>query len=564
MKGVRVRGYLGRFLLPLAAVAVFAAFVSGAGARVLAGKAAQATTLVVGTEGDPVALDGALVSDGTSLRVLDQISEGLVDLKPGTLQVVPSLATSWKGTKQGAVWTFQLRHGVKFQDGTPFNAKAVCFNFNRWYNFSGSFQNPDATYYWQTVFGGFKSTVGKPDAPAGLGTSLYRSCTTLGRYGVRINLTRKSASFLGALALRNFAIMSPTALVKYGANKGTVDSNGVFHPSGTFSTQHPIGTGPFKLQTWTLGERIVLVRNSSYWGPKAKVSQLIFRPIADNAARLQALQTGEVQAYDLVAPEDVPTIRNNSNLKVLDRSPFNVAYIGFNQAKPPMDKLAVRQAVAYGLDRQAVVKAFFLGRGKVANEFMPPGLFGYAKDVAKYPYNPSKAKSLLQKAGLTLPVKLDFYYFTRARAYLPDPKSTFEAFKASLENSGFSITPHVLPFRPDFLSAVNRGDAGHLYMVGWNGDWGDPDDWVGVFFKHFQKAWGFTNPKLFNLLTRAQGEPNFKKRVKLYEQANRYIMKFLPGVPFAHNRSAMAAQRRVKNLLPSPVQIERYSLVSLG
>src|SRR6266571_9051401 len=168
MKGVRVRRYLGKILLPLAAVVVFAAFGSGAGARVLAGKAAQATTLVVGTEGDPVALDGALVSDGTSLRVLDQISEGLVDLKPGTLQIVPSLATSWKGTKQGAVWTFQLRHGVKFQDGTPFSSRAVCFNFDRWYNFSGSFQNPDATYYWQQVFGGFKSSADGVPLPAAL------------------------------------------------------------------------------------------------------------------------------------------------------------------------------------------------------------------------------------------------------------------------------------------------------------------------------------------------------------------------------------------------------------
>ena len=553
-----------RLVLALGAVVVFATLGTSVSARVNQERAVSAATLVVGTEGDPVALDGALVSDGTSLRVLDQVSEGLVDLKPGTLKVIPSLATSWKGTKQGSVWTFQLRHGVKFQDGTPFNAKAVCYNFNRWYGFKGSFQNPDASYYWQQVFGGFKDTVGNPSQPEGLRTSLYRNCQLRGKYAVRLNLTRKSASFLGALALRNFAIMSPTALVKYGANKGTVDSNGVFHPTGTFATKHPIGTGPFKLQTWTLGERIVLDRNPSYWGAKAKVSRLIFQPIADNAARLQALQTGEVQAYDLVAPQDVPTIRKNSNLKVLDRSPFNVAYVGINQAKPPMNKLAVRKAIAYGLDRVAVVKAFYLGRGTVAKEFMPPGLFGYANNVAKYPYNPTKAKALLRQAGLSLPVPLDFYYFTRARAYMPDPKDTFEAFKASLENSGFSITPHVLPFRPDFLSAVNRGEAGHLYLVGWNGDWGDPDDWVGIFFQSYQKAWGFKNPKLFKLLTRAEGEPNFKKRVLLYQQANRDIMKFLPGVPFAHNKSAMAAQRRVKNLLPSPVQIERYSLVSLG
>jgi peptide/nickel transport system substrate-binding protein len=553
-----------RLVVVLVAFAAFAVFGSGAGARVGAGFAVQATDLVVGTEGDPVALDGALVSDGTSLRVLDQVSEGLVDLKPGTLKVVPSLATSWKGTRQGAVWTFQLRHGVKFQDGTPFNAKAVCYNFNRWYGFKGSFTNPDATYYWQQVFGGFKSTVGKGGSDPNLNKSLYRNCKTLGKYAVRINLTRRSASFLGALALRNFAIMSPTALVKYKANAGSVDSNGVFHPTGTFSTRHPIGTGPFKLQTWTLGERIVLVRNARYWGPKAKVARLIFRPISDNAARLQALQTGEVQAYDLVAPEDVPTIRKNSKLKVLDRSPFNVAYVGFNQAKPPMNKLKVRQAIAYGLDRKSVVKAFYLGRGKVADEFMPPGLFGYANNVTKYSYNPSKAKSLLRSAGLTLPVKLDFYYFTRSRAYLPDPSNTFQAFKASLENSGFSITPHVLPFRPDFLSAVNRGDAGHLYMVGWNGDWGDPDDWVGIFFQNYQKAWGFKNKKLFTLLNKAEAEPNFAKRVAFYQEANRYIMKFLPGVPFAHNKSAMAALRTVHNLLPSPVQVERYSLVSRG
>src|SRR5207247_3752426 len=148
--------------------------------------------------------------------------------------------------------------------------------------------------------------------------------------------------------------------------------------------------------------------------------------------------------------------------------------------------------------------------------------------------------------------------------HLAEPKDPFEAVKASLQNSGFSIKPDLLAVQADFLSAVNRGDAGHLYMVGWNGHWGDPDDWVGIFFKTQQKAWGFNNPKLFNLLIRAQGEPNFKKRVKLYQQANRNIMKFLPGVPFAHNKSAMAAQRRVKNLVPSPVQIERYSIVSLG
>ena len=130
-------------------------------------------TLVFGSSADPVALDGALISDGESGRVIIQIYEGLVALKPGTTNVVPSLATAWKASAGGKSWTFTLRKGVKFSDGTPFNAAAVCANFNRWYNFTGSFQNPSATYYWQTVFGGFKTYDPKSGAPKG---SLFKSC----------------------------------------------------------------------------------------------------------------------------------------------------------------------------------------------------------------------------------------------------------------------------------------------------------------------------------------------------------------------------------------------------
>jgi peptide/nickel transport system substrate-binding protein len=556
-KGVCVRGYFRKLALLFATVAVLTVVGTAGGAAVKGG------TLIFGTEGDPVALDGALVSDGTSLRVLDQISEGLVDQRPGTTVVVPSLATSWKGTKGGRVWTFNLRHGVRFHDNTRFNSKAVCFNFNRWYNFTGSFQSIDATYYWQQVFGGFKSTVGKSSDET-LRTSLYKNCKTLGTYKVQINLTRPSASFLAGMALRNFAIMSPAALVKYGANKGEVDANGVFHPAGTFATKHPIGTGPFKFDSWTLGEKLVISKFSKYWGKKALVDKVIFRPIADNAARLQALQTGEVSLYDLVDPQDFPTVEKNTGLKLQHRGAFNVAYVGIQQDKPPMNKLKVRQAVAYGLDRASAVRAFYGRLGQVAKEFMPPSMEGYAKNVVTYKYNPEKAKQLLREAGLSLPVKLDFYYFTRVRGYLPAPKETFEAFKASLERSGFDITPHVLPFRPDYLSVAHKGEAGHLHMLGWIGDFGDPDNFLGVFFQRPNAEFGFKNPKIHKLLDRAEAETNHKKRVALYQQANRLIMKNLPMVPFAHAKSAFGVQKRIKGLVPSPVQIEWLRLISIA
>jgi peptide/nickel transport system substrate-binding protein len=343
---------------------------------------------------------------------------------------------------------------VKFSDGTPFNAAAVCFNFNRWYNFTGSFQNPSATYYWQTVFGGFKTYDPKSGAPKG---SLYKSCKVVNASTATINLTAPSASFLAALSLPSFSMGSPTAMQKYGANQGTVDANGVFHPTGTYATQHPTGTGPFMLQSWTIGDKLVLVRNPNYWGQPAKLSTLIFKPIADNAARLQALQNGEIQGYDLVEPQDISTIQGDSNLKLLSRPPFNVGIVGMNQSMPPMNNIKVRQAVAYGLDRQSVVKAFYGGRGVVAKEFQPPSLFGYSNNVKQYPYNPAKSRALLKAAGLKLPVKITFWYPTSvSRPYVPDPQKNFEAFSASLTKASASRSPRTLPPGPPITLAGSR------------------------------------------------------------------------------------------------------------
>ena len=115
------------------------------------------------------------------------------------------------------------------------------------------------------------------------------------------------------------------------------------------------------------------------------------------------MQTGEIQGYDLVEPQDVPTIEGDANLQLLDRPPFNVGWVGINHAKPPMDKLEVRQAVAHALNREEVVNSFYGGRGVVAKQFMPKEIVGYADDVQTYEYDPAKSRQLLQQAGLTLP-----------------------------------------------------------------------------------------------------------------------------------------------------------------
>ena len=534
----------------------------GDGTTTEAAGGAEGGTLVFAGAADPVVLDGALVSDGESLRVIDQIFETLVGLKAGTTELEPLLAKSWEASPDGLQWTFKLQTGVTFHDGEAFNAEAVCYNFDRWYNFTGSFQNPSASYYWQTVFGGFAKTDPKSGAPA---DSLYKSCEATDEETVVLSLTKASSSFLGALSLTAFAIASPKALQEFGADEGEVDADGIFHPTGAYGTEHPTGTGPFKFESWTVGDRLVVARYEDYWGDKAKLDKVIFRPIADNAARLQALQNGEIDGYDLVEPQDIPTIEGDTALQLLNRPAFNVAYVGINQSIPPMDKLEVRQALAYGLNRQEVVDSFYSGRGQVAKEFMPPEVEGYADDVTEYPYDPAKSKELLQAAGLTLPVEITFWYPTDvSRPYMPDPQRNFEAFAASLNEAGFKVTPKSAPWRPDYLGTVDEGKA-QVYLLGWTGDFGDPDNFVGTFFQDGQKSWGTIdkpNKEVTDLLDKAESETDIAARTGLYQDANRLIMDWLPGVPYAHSQPALAFTAGITGYEPSPVSLESFATVS--
>jgi peptide/nickel transport system substrate-binding protein len=525
--------------------------------------AAAGGTLVFGTASDPVVLDGALVSDGESLRVIDQIYESLVSLKPGTTELEPGLAKSWEISDDGLSYTFTLQDGVTFHDGEPFNAEAVCFNFDRWYNFTGSFQNPSASYYWQTVFGGFATTEPDSGAPE---ESFFESCTAVDEGTVELKLTKPSSAILGALSLSNFGIASPKALEEFGADEGEVDADGIFHPTGTFGTEHPIGTGPFKFESWTRGDRLVLVRNDDYWGDKASLDSVIFRAIPDNAARLQALQTGEIQGYDLVEPQDMPTIEGDDNLQLLPRPAFNVGYVGINQAKAPLDQIEVRQAIAHGLNREEVVSEFYPEGAEVATQFMPPLVEGYADDVTEYEFDPERSKQLLQEAGLTLPVQIEFWYPSDvSRPYMPDPKRNFEAFRASLEQSGFRVVPKTAPWSPDYLGQVDEGNAG-IYLLGWTGDYGDPDNFVGTFFQNPQKAWGtiaHPNQEVTDKLNEAETETDLEAREGLYQEANRLIMDWLPGVPYVHTKPALAFTANVEGYEPSPVSLESFASVTL-
>ena len=511
-------------------------------------------TLIYAGAADPTYLDPALVSDGESFRITKQIFEGLVDFAPGTTRIVPGLATSWRVSRNGRTYTFNLRGGVRFHDGTAFNARVVCANFNRWYNFQGPFRDASATYYYQQIFGGF---AGQPNA-------LYQGCRAAAPLRAVITLRRKNGPFLPSLVLSAFAMQSPTAMARWGANRGAIQ-NGVFRPTGTYAFQHPTGTGPYRLERWTVGEAVVLRRNQTYWGRRPRLARIIVRPIADNTARVQALQTGEIFGMDLLAPQLVATVRRNSRLKVLSRPPFNVAYVTIVSSKAPMTDIRVRRAVAYGLNRQLVVRSFYAGRAQVAHQFMPPSLPGYEPNVTKYAFNPTRARQLLREAGCGPPCKISFWYPTGvSRPYMPDPKANFEAFKASIEQSGLEVEATSAPWRPDYVAKVNEGTAGHLNLIGWTGDYADPDNFIGTFFQNGSAQFGFNNAQLNGILNRAEQETNQARRVALYKQANRLIMQVLPGVPYAHSTPALGFQRRVQGYFTSPIGTDEFNTVFLG
>jgi peptide/nickel transport system substrate-binding protein len=521
----------------------------------------KTATLVFGTSADPIALDGFLVSDGESLRAIDQMFEGLVSLEPGSTEVVPGLAKSWEASEDGLEWTFELEEGVTFHDGEPFNAEAVCYNFDRWYNAKGSFQNPGATYYWQTVFGGF-ATVDFEGAPE---ESLYESCEATDEHTAVLNITKPSSSFLSALALTNFTIASPKALEEFGADEGKVNAEGVFNATGTYATEHPTGTGPYKFESWDRGEQLTMVANEDYWGDfPGNIGTLVFKPVGDPAAQLQALQAGDIDGYDLVAPEDYETIGGDDQFQLLERPAFNVAYMGFNQDVKPFEDIAVRQAIAHAIDRQEIVDGFYAGQGEVAHQFMPPELFGYADDVTQYEYDPDKAQQLLEDAGYDLPVEIEFAYPTNVtRPYMPDPQANFEAIKEDLEECCFTVKEESADWEVDYVTKVQSGNYGS-YLIGWTGDFGDPDNFIGTFFQQPLAEWGFENEEIFNILDEAEAETDEERRTELYEEANRIIMDFLPGLPYAHSKPALAFTANIEGYVPSPVTLEQFSMVTVN
>ncbi|WP_028983884.1 ABC transporter substrate-binding protein [Sporolactobacillus terrae] len=496
-------------------------------------------TLVFGRGADTTSLDPAVVTDGESFRISQNIFETLVsyDYKNQSTKIKPGLAESWKISDDGKTYTFTLRKGVKFSDGSAFNADAVVYNFDRWMNgkASGKFA------YFPSMFGGYKG-----DNSLIIDRVKAQNATT-----VVFTLKRPSAPFLQNLAMSPFAISSPKAIKKYGDKYG--QSAGV-------------GTGPYVFKSWKKNNTITLTKNKNYWQKGLpKLDSIIFKVIPDNSARLNALKNGEIDLMDGLNPSDIDGIKGNKDFHVYYRPPMNVAYLGFNVTKKPFDNKKVRQALNMAVDKEALNKAFYNGQAEPAKNPMPPVLLGFAKDLKDYPYDLKAAKKLLAEAGYPNGFTTTLYTMSNPRDYMPQPAKTAEAIQATFGKIGVKVKIENVEWS-SYIEKLQKGGA-PMYLMGWIGDNGDPDnflytlldkDSVGTNNLSFYK-----NDELHKIFTQAQSETDNAKRAALYVKAQEIIHEDAPWVPLEYAKAALVGKSTISGFAPSPTGTEPLSDVTV-
>ena len=493
--------------------------------------AVNAQTLVYGQSGLPISLDTA--TDGNSLTVSYQIVENLVGFVLGTAEIAPGLAVSWEPNADSTTWTFKLREGVSFTDGTPFNAEAVKFNFDRWNNQDNEYayadQGKDLTA-WTSIFGNYY----------GMDGYLVESVDVVDDLTVSMSLTRPVGFFPQLVASSYFGMHSPTAIMEGGIDYGT-------------PVKGAVGTGPFMFSEWIDGDRVVLTRNDNYWGEKAGVEQLVFRGIEEAATRLAELEAGSIDIAVNLAPDDYDTVTGNAELELaLSSADLRVGYIGMHQSNKPFDDLRVRQAIAYAIDKDAIIEAFYGDLGSVAAEFIPPAMFGHS-GLEAYPYDPEKAKALLAEAGYPDGFDTQFWYMPVSRPYYPNPKDLAEAAASYLADVGINaelMTEDWGIYLDDY--ALGKFP---LYMLGWSADFADPDNFISPFFNpsNAKGGFGWDDPETFKLIEEAQSAGSLDERTMLYAEINQRIYDQLPALPVVNPRALNANRTNVEGFTVSPV-----------
>jgi len=478
--------------------------------------------LIVGQIAEPQSLDPQHVSAVNDFRILMNVYDGLVRYKDGTLEVEPALATDWTISDDGLEYTFNLREGVSFHDGSPFNAEAVKFNFERMINenhpyHTGTFP---LSFYFSAVAG----------------------VEAVDESTVTFTLNEPYAPFLSNLAYPAGLIVSKAAVETHGED---FDRN-------------PSGTGAFKFAEWQSNTRVVIERNADYWDGAPPLEAVVYRPITDANTRVAAMLAGEIDVMVEVPPDNVATFSDSADFALYEEAGPHLWFLILNAKEGVFANKAARQAVNYAVDKQSLVDNVLQGTATVASGPTPPAFnWAYNEDLDPYPYDPDKARALLAEAGVAEGTSLTFYV-TQGGSGMLDPISMGTAIQADLQAVGLDVAIETYEWNT-FLGKVNPGLEGKADMAEMAWMTNDPD--TLPFLALRTEAWpeqgGFnsgyySNPEVDELLAKARTSTDQAERAMLYKQMQAIVYEDAPWLFVANWKQNAVTSSKVENFSLQP------------
>ncbi len=487
---------------------------------------AQAQTppnvLVVGQIAEPRALDPQAVTAVNDFRILMNLYDGLVRYADGTLEVEPALAEDWDISDDGLTYTFHLREGVSFHDGSAFDAEAVKFTFDRMlddehpHHDTGPF--PLAFYF---------------DA--------IDQVTVIDELTVEFTLEEPYAPFLSNLAYPTGLIVSPAAVEEHGADFG----------------RNPSGTGAFRFEEWRSNEAVIVERNADYWDGAPALEAVVFRPITDANTRVSEMLAGGIDLMVEVPPDNVADFAEDPMFEVHEQSGPHVWFLILNAKEGPFADKAMRQAVNYAIDKEAIVNDILQGTAEVAAGPTPPAFaWAYNEDLEPYPYDPERARALIAEAGHE-GAELTFYV-TEGGSGMLDPVPMGTAIQADLADVGLDVAIETYEWNT-FLGEVNPGLEGKADMAQMAWMTNDPDTLPYLTLR--SEAWpdngGFnsgyySNEEVDDLLERARRSTDQEERAALYRQMQEIVRDDAPWVFVANWQQNAVSGVAVENFRLQP------------
>ncbi|WP_163846426.1 ABC transporter substrate-binding protein [Pseudooceanicola aestuarii] len=477
--------------------------------------------LIVGQIAEPKSLDPSTVTAVNDFRILYNMYDGLVRYKSGTLEVEPALATSWEISDDGKTYTFALREGVSFHDGSPMNAEAIKFNFDR-------MLNEDHPQHDTGPF------------PLAFFFSAIDSVEAVDDMTVKFTLNEPYAPFLSNLAYTPGLMVSKAGVEAQGQDFGRM----------------PSGTGPFKFVEWRSNEAVVVEKNPDYWDGAPQLEAVVYRPITDANTRTAEMLAGGIDLMVEVPPVTLSEFQGEE-FKIVEQAGPHVWFLILNAKEGPFADKKVRQAANYAINKSALVDDVLEGTAQVAAGPTPPAFsWAYNEALEPYPYDPEKAKALIAEAGAE-GAELTFYV-TEGGSGMLDPVAMGTAIQADLEAVGFDVKIETYEWNT-FLGEVNPGLEGKADMAEMAWMTNDPD--TLPFLALRTDAWpdkgGFnsgyySNPEVDKLLEDARVATSQEERATLYKEMQEIVQDDAPWVFVANWKQNAVTSANVENFQLEP------------